>query len=159
MQHELKKIGGLSGATALTLEAIDGRAPDFKAALDAAKLPTDDLTDDGRSFFRIKRGDGTVGFGGYELHGENALLRSIVISPDLRGRGAGRFGTRLILKQAFEDGARRAYLLTETAAPFFEKLGFERIERADAPAEILATRQASALCASSAALLAKRLPA
>lgn len=144
---------------ALTLEAIDGGATDLKAALDAARLATDDLEEPGRSFFRIKRGEVTVGFGGYERYAADALLRSMVISPDLRGRGAGRYATKLILQHAFEDGARRAYLLTEEAAPFFEKIGFTRIERADAPESIRETRQASSLCPSSAAMMTMKLPA
>lgn len=159
LQNELKKIGALAGATALTLEAIDGNAIDLKTALDAARLPTDDLQEPGRSFFRIKRGEATVGFGGYELHAEDALLRSLVIAPDLRGRGAGRYAAKLILKRASEDGARSAYLLTESAAPFFEKVGFTRIERADAPASIRETRQAASICSSSAAMMTMRLSA
>jgi len=159
LQNELKKIGGLAGATLLTLEAIDNDAPDLSAALSAAKLPTDDLTEGGRTFYRIRRGERTLGYGGYELHGENVLLRSIVIAPEARGHGIGRRATDLLLSRAAGDGARAAYLLTETAAPFFEKMGFARIERASAPADILATRQASSLCPSTAVLLAKRLPA
>lgn len=159
LQQELRKIGGLAGATALTLEPIGASAFDLKSALDAAKLTTDDLQEPGRSFFRIKRGERTVGFGGYELHAHNALLRSLVISPELRGRGVGRYATKLILSRAFDDGARSAYLLTESAAPFFEKVGFTRIERANAPASIRETRQATSLCPSSAAMMAIRLPA
>ena len=88
-----------------------------------------------------------------------ALLRSLVIAPDLRGRGAGRYAAKLILKRASEDGARSAYLLTESAAPFFEKVGFTRIERADAPASIRETRQAASICSSSAAMMTMRLSA
>jgi N-acetylglutamate synthase-like GNAT family acetyltransferase len=98
-----------------------------------------------------------VGYGGYELHGDNALLRSIVIAPARRRKGLGRLATDLLLKRAYQDGARTGYLLTTTAAPFFETLGFATIDRKAAPAAILATRQASSLCPSSAALLAKSL--
>lgn len=159
LQNELKRIGSLAGATALSLEKIDGAAADFKAALESARLPTDDLEEADRSFFRIRKGESTIGFGGYELYAEDALLRSVVILPALRGRGAGSTAANLLLKRAFDDGARNAYLLTESAAPFFEKIGFRSIRRDEAPAAILATRQASSLCPSSAALLAKRLPA
>jgi protein-tyrosine-phosphatase/N-acetylglutamate synthase-like GNAT family acetyltransferase len=159
LQGELKKIGTLAGATALTLEPIDGGAPDLKAALEAAKLPTDDLADAGGTFYRIRLRGSTIGFGGYEIHGESALFRSIVVASDLRGRGVGRAAVKLLLNRAFVDGAKGAYLLTETAAPFFERLGFEHIERSSAPEDILATRQATSLCPSSAALLARRLPA
>lgn len=62
-----------------------------------------------------------------------------------------------ILHEAATSGARAAYLLTTTAAPFFERLGFTRIERADAPPAILTTREATALCPSTATLLARPL--
>lgn len=159
LARELERIGSLDGATVLTLEAIEGKAADLKSALEAANLPIDDLDEPGRSFFRIKRGEGTVGFGGYELHEEDALLRSVVIPPGLRGRGEGRHATELILKRAFEEGARSAYLLTASAAPFFEKIGFARIDRSVAPASIRETRQAASLCPASAAMMAKRLSA
>jgi hypothetical protein len=51
-----------------------------------------------------------------------------------------------------------ACLLTETAAPFFAKLGFYPIAHDEAPVAILATRQAASLCPASAILMARRLP-
>lgn len=146
-------------ASELTLSPVDGETDELRAALAAASLPVDDLAEPGRAFFRITEDGRTLGFGGYELHGPDALPRSIVVTPEARGRGLGREATRRLLREAAKAGARHAYLLTETAAPFFERLGFARITRAAAPETILATRQASALCPSSAALLARPLEA
>jgi amino-acid N-acetyltransferase len=44
------------------------------------------------------------------------------------------------------------YLLTTTAAGFFEHLGFRRADRASTPEAILGTRQASSICTSAALL-------
>lgn len=132
--------------------------PEMVEALRAAGLPVDDLNDPDRSFFRYTTLDGSlVGFGGYELYGQNVLLRSMVILPDMRGRGIGRNVTLLLMRRAFDKGARNAYVLTMTAGPFFEAQGFKPISRGAAPASILSTRQASSLCPSSAALLARRI--
>ena len=55
-----------------------------------------------------------------------------------------------------DAGANTAYLLTTDAVQFFERMGFRRIERSAAPADILSTRQAALLCPSTAALMARR---
>lgn len=139
---------------ALAANPIAADAPDLRAALEAAALPTADLADGGRTFFRFEDRGRPVGYGGYELYGEHALLRSVVVVPEMRGKGFGRAVTEAVLARAAAAGARQAYLLTTTAEPFFEHAGFEPIARTGAPAEILATRQATTIC-STAALLTR----
>ncbi|WP_369809615.1 arsenic resistance N-acetyltransferase ArsN2 [Agrobacterium burrii] len=150
-------MGATEGATSLALLPITGHEDELRSALENADLTTDDLDDAGRTFFRIARGVDTVGYGGYELYGDNALLRSVVITPANRHKGLGRRATDLLLRRAYSEGARTGYLLTTNAAPFFETLGFRPIDRTTAPAAILQTRQAASLCPASAALLAKPL--
>lgn len=76
-----------------------------------------------------------------------------VLSPECLGIGSGMLA--LLLRRAFDEGARDAWLLATTAAPFVERGGFKRAERSAAPATILATRQAASLCPSTAALLTR----
>lgn len=143
----------------LNQQVLEGRDDSLRGALAGAGLPVDDLTDAGRSFYRFSRGGQTIGFGGLELHGEVALLRSIVVLPDQQGLGFGRAITLGLLDQAHRKGAAAAYVLTETAAPFFQSLGFLPIARDEAPTAILTTRQAASLCPASAALMVRSLPA
>ncbi len=98
-----------------------------------------------------------MGYGGFELHGNDALLRSIVVSAEARGGGIGRNLVPLLVLRAFEAGARRGFLLTEGAEAFFAKVGFKPIERSAAPPAILATRQASGLCPATATLMTRTL--
>lgn len=140
------------------LRSIPADSPELAAALDAAGLPTQDLRDGGRSFFAVEDAGRLVGFGGYELYGTSTLLRSVVVLPEARGKGYGRAVTAAVLAQAREAGARDAYLLTTTAESFFAREGFVRIERAAAPAAILATTEAATICAT-AALLTRPLDA
>lgn len=126
------------------------------AALSAAALPADDVGDPGRSFFRIERNGQLLGYGGFELYGQDALLRSIVVPAANRGQGHGRAIAEAMLREIGNAGGRQVYLLTTTASGFFEHLGFVRIDRAEAPASILTTRQAASICAS-ADLLAKAI--
>lgn len=141
----------------LQAQQIAGDDADLVAALVAEHLPTDDLAEDGRLFFRFEDNGVLLGFGGLELAGDHALLRSIVVPPLARGQGAGKRITEQLMRKAADLGIAEAYLLTISAAPFFEAAGFQRIERHAAPPEVLATKQASSLCPSSAALLAQRV--
>jgi N-acetylglutamate synthase-like GNAT family acetyltransferase len=136
--------------------AIPAESPALAAALEAAQLPTEDLAEAGRTFFAFEQDGRPVGYAGFEFYGADALLRSVVVLPEMRGRGLGRAMTEEVLARAYELGARRAYLLTATAEAFFEHEGFTRIERDAAPPAILATRQAATIC-STAALLARPL--
>lgn len=139
-----------------TLRPIVADAPELAIALAAADLPTEDLADGGRTFFALDEGGGPVAYGGYELYGDNVLLRSVVVLPAQRGKGHGRAVTEAVLADATTAGARRAFLLTTTAADFFGREGFSPLDRRDAPAAILATRQATTIC-STATLLARSL--
>ncbi|MGM4986635.1 arsenic resistance N-acetyltransferase ArsN2 [Rhizobium sp. 11_C7_N12_5] len=143
----------------LNQQPLEGDDESLRAALSGAGLPIDDLTDAGRSFFRFSRDGETVGFGGLELYGEAALLRSIVVLSDRQGFGFGHAITLGLLNQAHRTGAGAAYLLTESTAPFFQSLGFRPIARDEAPSEILTTRQAASLCPASAVLMVRSLPA
>ncbi|ODN71848.1 hypothetical protein A6302_00780 [Methylobrevis pamukkalensis] len=74
-----------------------------------------------------------------------------------RGKGAARAMLQLLSTRAFEQGARRAFVLTTTAADLFRKAGYADMDRSAAPAAILGTPQAASLCPSSATLLARRI--
>jgi protein-tyrosine-phosphatase/N-acetylglutamate synthase-like GNAT family acetyltransferase len=156
LRRHLQRIGSTEGATQLVLLPIDGVAPELHAALAAEQLPVDDLAEEGRRFFRVIRGGATVGFAGYELHGDAALLRSIVVLPDHTDHGIGATTLQLLIGEAAQAGARRGYLITTSAAPFFEKLGFVPVGRDAVPEAILATRQAASLCPASAIILSKQ---
>jgi arsenate reductase len=146
------------GEPAVRDAAVAGDDADLVAALKAVDLPTDDLADGGRSFFAFRSLSGRlVGFGGFELYGEEAFLRSLVVLPEARGTGVGKAIVARLARRAFDRGGRRLWLLTTTAAPFFEKIGFKRVDRADAPAAILATRQAQGLCPASAVVLTRAI--
>lgn len=128
----------------------------LRAALNASDLVVDDLDEEGCSFYRFVAEDRIVGFGGYERCGDDALLRSIVVLPAEQGKGLGRRIAAELLQRMSAEGVREVFLLTTTAAGFFEALGFRRMDRSAAPASILTTRQAASLCPTSAILLTRR---
>lgn len=124
--------------------------PSIRALLERLHLPASDLGGAGQTFFVARSGDELVGAVALERHGEDALLRSLAVAPRLQSTGLGKALYRAALVEARRTGVRAVYLLTTTAAPFFEKAGFRRIPRADAPAEVAASQEFKALCPSSA---------
>jgi N-acetylglutamate synthase-like GNAT family acetyltransferase len=136
----------------ITLEPIPGADAGLKQALSDSNLPTDDVEEPGRVFFRAVGADGdTVGYSGIEQCGEDVLLRSLVVLPEHRGRTFGGLLTEETLSAAGYYSS--AFLATTTAAAFFEQLGFKAVDRTDVPTAVLSTRQLSGICPASATIM------
>src|SRR5690349_5229077 len=82
----------------------------FMAALAQAELPTDDLFDQPCRYFER---DG-LAWGGIGS-GEDALLRSVVVADEARGRGLGVAIINGLAEEARLAGARNLWLLTTNA--------------------------------------------
>ena len=124
-----------------------------------AKLPSDDLdTLDLSDFLGCGTRDQPNGVVGVELLGPVALLRSLAVATATRGSGLGRALVAAAEDHAQARGVRSLYLLTTTAAGFFERLGYRHADRASAPEVIRRTQEFSSLCPSSASFMAKELP-
>jgi N-acetylglutamate synthase-like GNAT family acetyltransferase len=130
----------------------------LKAALSRAGLPADDILTPGPQFWRFSTHDDVpAGFGGIEVHGTDALLRSVVTLPPLRNRGIARAIVKALEAEAIVMKCSAVWLLTTTARALFEKLGYTAVERAEVPAAIGATAQFSALCPAGATAMVKHL--
>ena len=129
----------------------------LSAALRGASLPTDDLNDPHLRLFAYELRGLVVGYGGLELYGENALLRSIVVAPTFRGQGMGRKIVNALVAHAKGQGVRNVYLLTTNTRDFFAQLGFVQVDRGAAPATVGLSRQMKQLCPATAALMALNL--
>ena len=81
------------------------------------------------------------------------LLRSVAVRADLRGQGVGLLVVAAALQEARRRGIHRVSLFTESAAPFFERLGFQHTERAALPDAIRESAQAAEECAVSASAM------
>lgn len=125
----------VQGADAVFGE-IDADDSRLVGLLQSCGLGTDDLGN--AKLIGLARGDDLIACGGIELHGDAALLRSIAVAPDARGRGHGQ---AIVLRLLAQAGAREAWVLTEGAEEFFAGLGFKARERGGAPKEIQASGQ------------------
>ena len=121
-------------------------------------LPTQDCAAQARNFYGIFDGDMLIAAGGLEPAADYALLRSVVVMEQYRASGLARKISEYLISLAESENRRAVYLLTETAAPYFQKLGFTPLSRAEVPAAIAQTRQFSVLCPDSASCLVMRLP-
>jgi N-acetylglutamate synthase-like GNAT family acetyltransferase len=132
---------------------------DLRAALAAAHLPTDDLDDPDRVWFVARRGGRIVAHAGLEPYGDIALLRSVVVMHGEQGRGYGSALVAALCAEATRRGIRTLFLLTTSADPFFARLGFARIARADVPPAVAASREFASLCPGTAQVMRKSLDA
>jgi amino-acid N-acetyltransferase len=144
-------------ASHLTIES----RPSLSAAiqlLDAAQLPTEDLTAAHcEHFFFAGSPTEPTGLVGLELFGNVALLRSLVVAPDRRGTGEGSALLRHAEDHARAQGVGTLYLLTTTAESFFARHGYQRAPRGSAPAAIRATREFAGICPASSAFMMRQL--
>lgn len=141
----------------MNMESIAFTAP-VAALLEKAGLPTDDLAAGAPvKLLGIANERACAGVVGLELFGGDGLLRSLAVEPARQKTGLGRALVDAAEQEARKAGVRKLYLLTTTAEPYFAKLGYRRVPRADAPASITATAQFASLCPSSAAFMCKTL--
>ncbi|MDQ1186754.1 arsenic resistance N-acetyltransferase ArsN2 [Agrobacterium larrymoorei] len=124
-----------------------------RKALEAEGLLVEDLEGPDRRYFSAANEEGhVVGYSGLEYCDEkNALLRSVVVLPSFRSQGLGRKLVELMLAEVHPSAD--VYLVTTSAADFFESIGFARISRDATPQAILSTRQLSGLCPASATVM------
>ena len=97
--------------------------------------------------------------GGVGLEGDppDGLLRSLVVARDCSGTGLGERlldGAETTAKRA---GFERVYLLTATAARYFDRHGYRRIARDEAPPTIRQTDEFTRLCPAAAVAMYREL--
>lgn len=126
--------------------------------LTAASLPLDGLDEQfGPGYVLATDRDQIVGAMGIERYGPYGLLRSAVTRQDWRGRGLGQALTDERIAWARSQQMKALYLLTTTAADFFTRFGFERVERPLVPDEIRRSREFASACPESAVVMVRTL--
>jgi amino-acid N-acetyltransferase len=130
------------------------------ALLEAEGLPASDLTEAHLEHFFFTGTDGAPSaLVGLEIYGDAALLRSLVVSAAARTQGLGAALVQHAEEHAVRQRVHSLYLLTTTAEAYFERRGYRRVDRWEAPPSIQSTREFSSLCPSSSAFMITRLSA
>ena len=132
---------------------------DFSKAIELLKknnLPTQDITGTTKLFVMLD-GNDVIGVIGLEAHDHDGLLRSLCVSESKRNSGLGAELVQFMESYAPTQNIHCLFLLTTTAADFFNKRGYEEINRAKVPLPIQESTEFTTVCPSSAIVMRKRL--
>ena len=119
----------------------------------ASGLPLDGLQPHLGSAIVARDSDGIVGCAALELYGHDALLRSVAVAPARRGGGVGLALTAASIELARRHDVRTLWLLTETAADFFPRFGFEQTTRDAVPGTVRQSVEFTSACPESATVM------
>lgn len=124
------------------------------ALLEAAGLPVSGVADQfPRAFVSARIDETLVAAAGLEVHGNDGLLRSVVVAPAYRSTGLGSKLVAERLQAARGQGLGAVYLLTTTAPDYFRRFGFEPALRDHAPEALKRSTEFAAVCPASALCL------
>jgi amino-acid N-acetyltransferase len=132
-----------------------------EALLTASHLPLDGVAEALPCFVVAESEARVVGVAGIEdcgVAGEHALLRSVAVADDWRGKGVGRELVERAIALAETRGVNALYLLTTTAERYFPSFGFAEISRAVVPDDVKATAEFQGACPASATVMTRALP-
>jgi amino-acid N-acetyltransferase len=129
--------------------------PAIRALLSGSGLPLDGLMEVPTRLVVARHGERLVAAGALEHHGASGLIRSVVVSPEVRSSGIGSGIVAALERTADEDGLTGTYLLTGTAEAFFARRGYRRIGRGDAPPAVKASVVWATACGESAIPMAR----
>jgi amino-acid N-acetyltransferase len=139
--------------------ATPEQLPAIVRLLSEADLPADDLSSARLGGFEAAVDDAgrVVGVAGIELLGRAALLRSLAVAPEWRGRGIAKALVDRRESAARAAGVGAIYLLTTSARDFFLRHGYTDITREAVPPTVAAHAQFRSVCPLSAKCLGKQL--
>lgn len=131
----------------------------FTAAIHLLKncsLPISDIQP-ATKLFVMEEENKVLGTIALEHDDHDALLRSLSVEMNYRNKGLGERLVSFIENYARQQSIQRIYLLTTTAAEFFSKKGYHKVERREVPLFIQNTSEFSFVCPSSAIAMKKQL--
>lgn len=142
----------------LLKSASPAQASDLINFLQKVNLPTSDLPTDLSGYTLALDGEQIVGSAGMELFGNRGLLRSVAVADTHRNQQLGQLLFAAALNHARSHQVQQVFLITNSADQYFEKKGFQQLDRSDVPEEITQTKQFASLCPSSAVVMKLELP-
>lgn len=125
------------------------------ALLQSEKLPVEDLPASLDNFFVALHEEDVIGAIGLEKYDNCGLLRSMVVNKAYRNKSTASQLVQALETYALQTGIDCMYLLTETAPGYFERKGYQRIQREDVPQALHASSEFSHVCPVSAIVMKK----
>jgi len=127
------------------------------ALLERERLPLDGLRQHFEHAIVARAGNRIIGCSAVEVYEGGVLLRSVAVDAEYRRYGVGSELTHAAIQLASRRHVPAIYLLTTTAERYFRKFNFEIVDRADVPANVLASAEFTHACPSSAIIMRKIL--
>ena len=90
-------------------------------------LPIADLNPLLENFFIAVEDNKITGVIGMDRYGKDGLLRSAIVQKEYRNKGIAAALVARLFDEAAKQGVSTLYLITDTAAAYFEKKGFKYI--------------------------------
>ena len=124
--------------------------PEILKLISDNNLPVSDILP-GKQLFVVAEADKQlVGCAGLELYGEKGLFRSLAVRKVNRNMKTGRNLLDVVIALSRENAVKQLYLLTTTADLYFNRMGWQTIERTEVPEELRATTEFLSVCPSTA---------
>ena len=134
---------------AVIRQALLGHLEEINSLLQGARLPVIGL-DHVEHLFILESDGYVLGAVGFEAYPPYALLRSLIVAPQVQGQGHGRRLLKFILNEVKTQEFIEAYALTTTIPNWLSRLGFEKISRLDLPEALHGSVQLLGACPASA---------
>ena len=120
-------------------------------------LPVADLIESNVNLFIGSINNTIVSSVGLEKYNSIALFRSLAVDRVFRNQSIGTALINRIFDYCISEKIEELYLLTTTAAGYFEKHGFEKVTRDSVPLQIKQTQEYTDICPVSAVAMKKSL--
>lgn len=137
--------------------AAEADLPAIERALVAADLPVEGVAAALGQFVVADGGAGLCGAAGMEWHGDDALLRSVVVDTGARGTGVGRALVAALVDRAVARGVDGVFLLTTGAEGYFARFGFTPVPRGDVPPAIRQSAEFASICPGDATVMRRAI--
>ena len=143
----------MSSEVAQWHRATEKQYPQIASLLRADRLPVEDIAEPGVEFLVLESADGVIACGALERLEGCCLLRSLAVEENHRHMGHAAVLCEALIDCAASKLYGEIFLLTNDAADYFVRRGFENVDRRQAPHAIRQSRQFSRLCPESAVLM------
>jgi len=120
-------------------------------------LPIADLNPLLENFFISVEDNKITGVIGMDRYGKDGLLRSAIVQKEYRNTGIAAALVARLFDEAAKQGVSTLYLITDTAAAYFEKKGFNKITKAEVAPAVLESKEFNGLCPASSIIMVQKL--
>lgn len=137
--------------------ATENDLKEIKSLLTVNQLPTEDINEKSVQLFISIFNNELIGTIGIEKYNQIGLLRSLAVKDEYRNQKVGEKLVNFLFDYCKGEQIRELYLLTTTAEKYFERIGFQKIDRNNVPEIIMQTREFKDICPVSAVVMHKKL--